>query len=77
MKSRRTIFNFYDPGLAKFSVFCRDKKTSLSYLISSGIPYELKLFVTKFITFVSDVLQTFTLSYLLNPSTATSICTSP
>ena len=54
------------------------KAPPLSDLIFSGIPYKVKLFDKNCITsFVSEVLQIFTVGHLLNLSTAINICTSP
>ena len=51
---------------------------TLSDLIFSGIPYKLKLLDKKFITsFVSEILQIFTVGHLLNLSIAIKICVSP
>ena len=43
----------------------------------SGIPYKLKLLRKLITTFVSEVLQIFTVGHLLNLSTAISNCSSP
>ena len=57
---------------------CFDMKApSLSYLIFSGIPYRIKLFVKNcFTPFVSASLHIFTVGHLLKRSTAIKILTS-
>ena len=69
-----SIFRLLQNSLYSFEI----KAPSLSDLIFSGIPYRLKLFIRKFMTsFVSAVLQVFTVGQLLKRSIAIKICTSP
>ena len=69
-----SMFQFVQNSLYSFDI----KAPPLSDLIFSGIPYKLKLFVSKFMTsFVRSVLQIFTVGHLLKRSTAIKIWTSP
>ena len=71
------VFYFNISTFAKMFIVFRNETPTLSDFIFSGIPYKLKLLVRKFFTsFVSEVLQIFTVGQLLNLSTAIRNCTS-